>query len=202
MNNIYLKRLFASYQIHYSTRIIGIALFLYVALITSWISDDAQITFRSILNFISGLGITFNYGERVQVFTHPLWFFVLSCVIAATKELFITTQIVSIIISILAIIVLTKIELKLGQKNLIVASPIIFLAFSQAFSDYMTSGLENPLSYLLISLLFYFMFTASIEKNLKYIFVILALIVLNRLDIGLIFMAYPLRSTKYNFQYF
>ena len=188
MNSINLKRFFTSYQFHYSTRIFGIALLLYAALITSWVSDDAQITFRSILNFISGLGITFNYGERVQVFTHPLWFFVLSGVIAVTKELFITTQIVSIIISILAIIILTKIELKLGQNNLIIVSPIVFLAFSQAFGDYMTSGLENPLSYLLISLLFYFIFTTNIEKNLKYIFVILALIVQNRLDIGLIFV--------------
>ena len=48
----------------YILRYIGLIALLYIALITSWISDDAQITFRQILNFISGHGITFNFGER------------------------------------------------------------------------------------------------------------------------------------------
>ena len=72
------RNVFSHHKTFYATRVITIVLMLYVALVTSWISDDAQITFRSILNFISGSGITFNYGERVQVFTHPLWFLVLS----------------------------------------------------------------------------------------------------------------------------
>ena len=59
-------------------RIIGVLLFVYIALITAWVSDDAMISFRQILNFISGDGIVFNFGERVQAFTHPLWFFLLS----------------------------------------------------------------------------------------------------------------------------
>ena len=170
------------------TRFFGIFLFLYIALITSWISDDAQITFRTILNFISGLGITFNFGERVQAFTHPLWFLLLSSVIAITRELFVTTQIVSIVISILAIIVLTKMEIKLQNGKLVIVSPIFFLAFSWAFCDYMTSGLENPLTYLLVSLLLYCLFCTDKERNLKFIFLILSLIVLNRLDYGLIFL--------------
>ncbi len=112
-----IKLLLTNHKIQITIRIFGIFLFLYIALITSWISDDAQITFRSILNFISGLGITFNYGERVQVFTHPLWFLLLSSIIAFTKELFITTQIVSIVIAVLAIIVLFMKELKLNNDN-------------------------------------------------------------------------------------
>ena len=175
-------------QIQLITRILGTFAFIYIILLTSWISDDAQITFRTILNFVSGLGITFNYGERVQAFTHPLWFFVLSSVIAITRELYVTTQIVSIIISLVAIIVFSKMELTLGKKNLLLVSPLFYLIFSWAFCDYLTSGLENPLSYLLISLLLYFLFHANLEKYVARIYIILSLIVLNRYDLGLIFL--------------
>ena len=89
----------------------------YIALITSWISDDAQISFRSILNFISGSGITFNYGERVQVFTHPLWFLVLSGFVAITRELFTTVTLVSVFFSILAIVLLICTEINLSKNK-------------------------------------------------------------------------------------
>jgi hypothetical protein len=58
-------------------RIAGIALaLLYIGLVirTSWVGDDAYITFRALENFLHGYGPVFNVGERVQVFTHPLWF--------------------------------------------------------------------------------------------------------------------------------
>lgn len=44
----------------------------------SWVTDDAFITFRSVMNFVDGYGPVFNVGERVQSFTHPLWFLLLS----------------------------------------------------------------------------------------------------------------------------
>ena len=97
-----IKPLFANYHFQIIARILGVILFLYIVLKTSWTSDDAQITFRTILNFVNGLGITFNYGERVQAFTHPLWFFVLSGAISLTNEIFFTTQIISILISMMA----------------------------------------------------------------------------------------------------
>ena len=111
----------------------------------------------------------------------------LSGFIAITRELFITTQIVSIVISMLAIIVMFKIEFKLKYDKLVVISPVFFLVFSWAFSDYMTSGLENPLTYLLVSMLFYCLFCTDKERNLRLIFLILSLIVLNRFDYGVLF---------------
>ena len=51
----------------------------FIALLKSaWLSDDAQITLRVVLNFVHGYGPVFNIGERVQAYTHPLWFFILS----------------------------------------------------------------------------------------------------------------------------
>src|SRR3972149_4054050 len=48
--------------------------YLWLVIETAWISDDAFITFRSMENFLHGYGPVFNIGERVQTFTHPLWF--------------------------------------------------------------------------------------------------------------------------------
>lgn len=46
--------------------------------IYGWVTDDAFITFKSVLNFIDGNGLVFNVGERVQSYTHALWFLILS----------------------------------------------------------------------------------------------------------------------------
>ncbi len=168
-------------------RIIGVLLFVYIALITAWVSDDAMISFRQILNFISGDGIVFNFGERVQAFTHPLWFFLLSGFILVSGEMFITTSILSVVISVLAIIVFVKLELTIAKSSLTYISPVFFLAFSFAFCDYMTSGLENPMSYLLVSLLLYYLFQENMHKHLQLIFLILALLVLNRFEYLILF---------------
>jgi hypothetical protein len=60
-----------------------LALFFFLAgffliLRQAWISEDAFITLRHVDNFISGYGPVFNPGERVEGFSHPLWFAVLS----------------------------------------------------------------------------------------------------------------------------
>ena len=83
---------------------------LYVAVATAWVGDDAQITFRQVWNFIHGDGITFNYGQRVQAFTHPAWFFILSGVVFVTRELFLTTIVISIALSVAAVVLLLAAE--------------------------------------------------------------------------------------------
>ena len=55
-----------------------VLVYVWLLIETAWISDDAYITFRSVENFIHGYGLVHNLGERVQVFTHPFWFFVMS----------------------------------------------------------------------------------------------------------------------------
>ena len=44
----------------------------------AWVGDDAFITLRTVDHFVEGRGLVWNLGERVQVFTHPLWMFVLA----------------------------------------------------------------------------------------------------------------------------
>jgi len=44
---------------------------------TAWVAEDAFITFRSVDNMLAGYGPVWNIGERVQVYTHPLWYILL-----------------------------------------------------------------------------------------------------------------------------
>lgn len=43
-----------------------------------WVSDDANIDFRVVQNILHGYGPVFNPGERVEVYTDPLWVAVLA----------------------------------------------------------------------------------------------------------------------------
>ena len=169
------------------TRILFIGAVFFTILIMAWVGDDSQITIRQIWNFINGFGITFNVNERVQAFTHPIWFLFLSGIIAITGEVFNTVIIISITLSVLSILVLLKLELNrdLNQNNLF--SPIFLLLFSWAFCDYTTSGLENPLSFFLIGVLLYLVYNNTWLQYIKFTYLILALLLLNRLDYVVLF---------------
>ena len=174
-------------QLAIITRVIFLIALTYTILITAWIGDDAQITFRQVWNFIHGDGILFNFGTRVQAFTHPLWFFVVSVVGFITRELFLTTIVISVLLTLLSVILLMKIEYNSNKENLILISPMFLLIFSWAFLDYSTSGLENPLTNFLIALLFYLVFLSNFKRSLVYIYLVLSMIVLNRFDYAILF---------------
>ncbi len=81
-----------------------LALYVVVVLRCAWISDDAYITFRTVDNFTAGYGLTWNPGERVQAFTHPLWALVLCATYALTQEIHVTTIALSAGLSALAVL--------------------------------------------------------------------------------------------------
>lgn len=125
----------------------------YVAILvrTAWVCDDAYITLRTVDNFANGLGLTWNAGERVQVYTHPLWMFLLSAAFAVTREPFHTTIVVSLAVSAAAFAVAF---LPGRGRDLAPLVPAAALLLSRAFVDYSTSGLEQPLLVLLLALHF------------------------------------------------
>lgn len=120
---------------------------------TAFITDDAGITLRSVLNFINGFGPNFNIDERVQAYTHPLWFLLLSGVTLVTGDVFLSTFLLSVSVSV-AVTYILAIRLASSTSWLIVA--LFAIVFSKSYIDFSTSGLENPLSHLCIifSLLF------------------------------------------------
>jgi arabinofuranosyltransferase len=114
---------------------------------TAWISDDAEITLRCVMNFIHGYGPTFNIDERVQAFTHPLWFLLISGVTLVTGNIFAATFIMSIALSLLAWWLLISRVATNAWTGMLAGTALLL---SKAYVDYSTSGLENPLSHLLL----------------------------------------------------
>ena len=163
-----------------------ISFYVLIVVISAWLSDDAYITFRTVDNFINGFGLTWNVSERVQVYTHPLWMFILSAFYFITREIYFTSITISILISIGAVILLFY-KLSNSITNTIFIG--LILIFSKAYIDYSTSGLENPLTHLLIVVFFIFYFKDEGEGNKLFkLSLIASLAVLNRMDIFLIFL--------------
>lgn len=167
---------------------ISILLILYalVVLLTAWVSDDAYITFRSIDNFIHGYGLTWNIGERVQAYTHPLWMFIISGFYFFTRDFYFTSIVVSIAVSLFAFVLLLK-KISIAPSNSLLAA--LILIFSKAYIDYSTSGLENPLTHLLIIVFCIVYFNnGAVKKRLFLLSVISSFAALNRMDILLLLL--------------
>lgn len=160
----------------------------FVLIRTAWLDDNASFTIRSVLNWINGYGPVFNVGERVQAYTHPLWFLVLSLFTLVTNNIFFSVFFLSISLSLLNIWVLIRhISIYLAGCLLAVTA----LLFSKAFIDYSSSGLENPLSHFFILLSSYFAFSFSknpSNKNLFFFTIVCALLYLTRQDLILCVM--------------
>ncbi|EMO03780.1 hypothetical protein LEP1GSC116_0769, partial [Leptospira interrogans serovar Icterohaemorrhagiae str. Verdun HP] len=66
-------------------------------------SDDSFITFRVVDNFLNGYGLRWNPLERVQVYTHPLWLFLLIPIQWVVREISISAYLLSYLCGILFI---------------------------------------------------------------------------------------------------
>ena len=173
-----------------------IFMFFIVLIKNAWISDDAYITYRSIENFIHGYGLVHNVGERVQTFTHPLWFFIHSGVNYIWQfvfsfdywpQMYYTNIFISLFFSFSTIILITFLIAK-SYKGAILT--LVILLSSRSFMDYTTSGLENPLTFLIISL-FMYLYLQDKEldgKNIFLLSLLAGLATTNRLDTILLFI--------------
>jgi arabinofuranosyltransferase len=153
---------------------------------TAWLCDDAYITYRTVDNFINGYGLTWNVAERVQAYTHPLWMFLLTAIYFFTREMYYTSIILSLVIS-LSAVHLVAFRMASGKTAALLGLSL-FIS-SKAFVDYSTSGLENPLTHLLL-VLFLLLYVRSETKDLKILFLLsfaAALGMLNRMDSFLFF---------------
>ncbi|MAE76146.1 MAG: hypothetical protein CMJ85_04675 [Planctomycetes bacterium] len=158
--------------------LVSFLVFCVALLRTAWIGDDALITMRTVHNWHGGHGMVWNVGERVQTFTHPLWMLVLSAVTGVTGEYFFTVLWLQIALSLATVFVVVRVAAEPLR-----AWAILVVAFSMAFLDYSTSGLENPLTHLLLALLLATTVGRWPEPVRPLVPTLLgALLVLNRLD--------------------
>jgi arabinofuranosyltransferase len=166
---------------------------------TAWICDDAFITLRVIDNFVDGFGLRYNVIERVQVFTHPLWFWFLTPFYALTREAMVTTMLVSVVVSLGAMwLIATRIAKNIEYGCLIV---LVALA-SRSISYFSTSGLETPLTFFLLALLVWQLYRSDEAGQPGKAWVaagIAGLLLLNRLDLAVLLgpvLAYLLFRTR------
>lgn len=153
----------------------------------AWLSDDAYITFRTVDNFIHGYGLTWNVAERVQSYTHPLWMLLLAAAYAITHEIFFTSMILSIGLSLATAALLAW---RMARAPLLACLGLAVLMLSKAAVDYATSGLENPLTHALLVafLLLYLRDDACTPRRLGWLSLIAALGGVNRLDTLLLYL--------------
>ncbi len=165
--------------------------YLFLVIRTAWVGDDALITMRVIENFVHGYGPVFNIGERVQVFTHPLWFLLLSLLYAPlvwigldvpSQHVFFLMG-VAIFLSGLGMYFLLYHVLK-GRQARVLAG--LALLLSRGFIDYSTSGLEYPLLFLLLMLWFWRWRTATHPRRIGELAFWFALLITTRMDAGLL----------------
>jgi arabinofuranosyltransferase len=94
-----------------TTRVIlvgGLSVFFLLLIRTAWLDDDAYITFRTIDNFLNGYGLRWNTINRVQAYTHPLWMMVITPFAALTGEMYHSSLLASIGISLAAVGVMLR----------------------------------------------------------------------------------------------
>jgi arabinofuranosyltransferase len=163
--------------------------FLFYAMVTlraAWLSDDAYITLRTVDNFVHGYGLTWNIAERVQVYTHPLWMFVLAAAYCLTREAYFTVLFLSLAVSFATAWIFA---FRIARTAHMAVLGLLLLSFSKAFTEYSTSGLENPASHLLLAL--FWMVYLNQEPTLKRLYhlsVLAALAAFNRIDTLLFYL--------------
>ncbi|MDD5426568.1 MAG: hypothetical protein PHN52_08810 [candidate division Zixibacteria bacterium] len=152
----------------------------------AWLGDDAFITFRVVDNFINGYGLTWNPGERVQVYTHPLWLFLLSGIYFFTREIFLTSLFVSMAVTVVAAGIFA---FKIARDYRAAMLGLGLMLVSKTFIDYSSSGLENPLNHLLIIVFFYFYVKGAIDRRTLFrLTLVTSLAALNRFDTIVLFL--------------
>jgi arabinofuranosyltransferase len=166
----------------------AIALYAAFVIRTSWVSDDAFITLRVVDNAVHGFGPRWNVDERVQAFTHPLWFLVLTAAYAVTREPYLTTTVLCWLASLLTVGLLAR---SFARRDAAIGAALaVALALSRAYVDYSTSGLENPLTHLLLAVFALVVLDPEPwdERRLLHASLLAGLLTLNRMD-ALLFVA-------------
>lgn len=131
------------------TGLIAFLVVMAVVVKCAWLCDDAFITQRTVDNVLHGRGLTWNPGERVQAYTHPLWLAVL--VVADVVAPGGTASILLASLATTAVAVGLLLRGLPGRAPVVVAAAAA-LVLSRAQVDFATSGLENPLAALLLVL--------------------------------------------------
>lgn len=166
--------------VHHLVLAFGLVLFGFVLIKTAWVCDDAYISFRTVHNFVDGIGLRWNLAERVWTYTNALWVLVMSPIYAITREMYYTSIFVSIGIALSTLVLAIRgLSRSIGVTLLIIA----VFCFSKALTDFSTSGLENGLIHLLLIIFAIIFLTGTTGlKRLFWLSLVASLATLSRMD--------------------
>ncbi len=164
-------------------RVLAVVVFMLVVVRRAWMCDDSFISMRVVDNFVGGYGLTFNADERVQGFTNPLWVFLVSLPHAIVRQPYWSCVGTSLVVALGGAVVLAY---RVVRDPVVAALALVALAFTQAFADFSTSGLENPLSHLLlIAFLAIYLMPDWRIRYAQWAWLLAGLMFVNRLDSAL-----------------
>ena len=113
------------------------------------VTADAYVTFRVVDNFVHGYGLRWNIGERVQVYTHPLWMLLHIPFAALDINIFYITAAISAACTLGAVLLTVYTFHKPWPQT--IALFIMPLLVSQSFTSASVNGLENALEHCLFA---------------------------------------------------
>lgn len=156
----------------------------FMVLGVSYLDEDAFISFRVVDNFVNGYGLRWNVDERVQVFTHPLWVLLLIPLHALFRDIAVSSYLLSWTLSCAAFLLVGAQLSK--RRKLLFFGLLLPLLVSQSFTDYTSSGLENPLVFLWLALLARQLFNEQV--SLRWVVLLAAFAAISRPDTPLMFL--------------
>ncbi|MBL0062172.1 MAG: hypothetical protein IPP40_12000 [bacterium] len=115
-----------------------------VSMYSFYLYDDAFITFRYTANLVSGHGLVYNIGERVQGITTPIWGFVLAIPASIGVPLEIASRWLGLLFDLLSLVLIWRIFSweQNGYSGMLVAFLFVVDLFLAKTS---VSGMEAPL---------------------------------------------------------
>ena len=122
---------------------LAVAVLALVLVGNAWVSDDALITLRYALNFSHGFGAVFEWGERVQGYTHPLWFLLLSIFAWVNAPLSVLAQ---LFLGPILVLVSAWMWGQEYRKSKWLVWIVLGLCLSNVWVDFASSGLEGGLA--------------------------------------------------------
>jgi arabinofuranosyltransferase len=160
--------------------LLGAICLLILLIRTGWAAEDAYISFRVVANFLSGYGLTWNPGERVQVYTDPLFVFLTIAATWVSGSVYWSSVVIS-----LALTMGTYFLLMYKREASAILIGTAMLLSSKAFMDFSVSGLENPATHLGIAA---FCWAYWRKREPLLLTLIASLTAVNRLDSILLFL--------------
>jgi len=161
-----------------------VLVFLVLGIVTlkGFILEDAFIVFRSIRNFHDGFELSAIPDIRSQSFTSNLWTILLLLGGYLSKDFPNVAIILSLSLTFILAMLLFFYFLR-GQTPWLAPLSIGLLACSNTFTDYSTSGLENPLSHTLLAIFLIYGLSKRVKQLDFFVLCFLAsLIAFNRYD--------------------